>query len=135
MNHRRYYVRGFAWAWTVLRARNPSPRGLATLTPQSTCHGPRSGPKLARGVRAGSLSATETRVREKNRGRKRKKCRSAKYIFNISFSICPIAAARDYVFSRFLYLNSLERKLQHRLSIVIGFGTGPHGYKAYSGGL
>ena len=42
-----YYVRGFAWAWMALRARNASPSGRATLNPQSTCHGPRPGPKLA----------------------------------------------------------------------------------------
>ena len=57
----------------TLRARNAYPRGRATLNPQSTCHGPRSGPKLACGVRAGSLSATEPRARGKTRGRKRKK--------------------------------------------------------------
>ena len=70
--YHRYYVRGFVWARMALRARNPSPWGLATLTPQSTCHGPRPRPKLARGVRAGSLRATEPRAREKSRGRKRK---------------------------------------------------------------
>ena len=62
----------------ALRARNPSPRGLATLKLQSTCHGPRPEPKLACGVRAGSLRATELRARGKTRGRKRKKCRRAK---------------------------------------------------------
>ena len=30
----------------ALRARNASPSGRATLNPQSTCHGPRPGPKL-----------------------------------------------------------------------------------------
>ena len=48
-----------------LRVRNPSPRGLPTLNPQSTCREPRPGPKLMRGVRAGSLRATEPRAREK----------------------------------------------------------------------
>ena len=67
-----------AGAWMALRARNPSPRGRATLNPQSTCHRPRPGPKLACGVRAGSLRAAESRVRGKTRGRKRKKCRRAK---------------------------------------------------------
>ena len=76
--YHRYYVRGFAWAWMALRVRNPSPGGIATLNPQSTCHGPRPGPKLACGVRAGSLRATEPRARGKTRGRKRKKCRTAK---------------------------------------------------------
>ena len=76
--YHRYYVRGFVWARMALRARNPSPWGLATLTPQSTCHGPRPRPKLARGVRAGSLRATEPRAREKSRGRKRKNGLSAK---------------------------------------------------------
>ena len=78
--YHRYYLRGFAWAWMALRARNPSPKRLATLNPQSTCHGPRSGPNLAHGVqaRAGSLRATELRAREKTRGRKRTKCRRAK---------------------------------------------------------
>ena len=36
------------------------------------------GPNLRRGVRAGSLRATEPRAREKTRGRKRKKIRSTK---------------------------------------------------------
>ena len=62
----------------ALRARNASPRGRATLNPQSTCHGPRPGPNLAHGVRAGSLRATERRAQEKTRGRKRRKCRRAK---------------------------------------------------------
>ena len=48
--YHRYHVRGFAWTWMALRARNPSPSGLATLNPQNTCHGPRPEPK----VRAGS---------------------------------------------------------------------------------
>ena len=69
---------GFAWAWMALRARNASPGGRATLNPQSTCHGPRPGPKLAYWVRAGSLCATEPRARGKTRGRKRKKCRRVK---------------------------------------------------------
>ena len=73
-----HYVRGFACTWMALRARNPSPSGLATLNPQSTCHGPRPGPKLAYGVRAGSLHATEPRARGKTRGRKRKKRPTAK---------------------------------------------------------
>ena len=71
--YRRYHVRGFARAWMALRTRNPSPSGLATLNPQSTCRGPRSGPKLACGVRAGSLRATEPRPRGKTPVRKRKK--------------------------------------------------------------
>ena len=62
----------------ALRARNPSPRGLATLNPQSTCHGPRPAPKLACGVRAGSMRATEPRARGKTRGRKGKKCQRVK---------------------------------------------------------
>ena len=61
-----------AGAWMALRARNPSPSGRATLNPQSTCHRHRPGPKLACGVRAGSLRAAESRVRGKTRGRKRK---------------------------------------------------------------
>ena len=69
---------GFAWTWMALRARNASPSGRATFNPQSTCHGPRPGPKLAHGVRACSLCATETRARGKTRGRKRKNCRRVK---------------------------------------------------------
>ena len=65
---------GFAWVWIALRARNPSPSGRATFHPQSTRHGPRSGPKLACGIRAGSLRATESRARGKTPGRNRKKC-------------------------------------------------------------
>ena len=75
--YHKYNVGRFAWAWMTLRGRNPSPTGLATLNPQSTCHGRRRGRKLARGVLAGSLLATEPRAREKTRGRKRKKCRRA----------------------------------------------------------
>ena len=41
------HVRGFVWAWMALRAGNHAPWGLATLNPQSTCHGPRPGPNLA----------------------------------------------------------------------------------------
>ena len=67
-----HYVRGFACTWMALRARNPSPRGRATLNHQSTCRGPRPGPTLAPSVRAGSLRATEQRARDKTRGRKRK---------------------------------------------------------------
>ena len=62
----------------ALRARNASPSGRVTLNPQSTCHGPRPGPKLAYWVRAGSLCATEPRARGKTRDRKRKKCRRVK---------------------------------------------------------
>ena len=69
----RYYARRFAWAWMAVCAWSPSPRGLATLNPQSTCHGPRPGPKLARGVRSGSLRATDTRERETTGGRNIKK--------------------------------------------------------------
>ena len=69
----RYYARRFAWAWMAVCAWSPSPRGLATLNPQSTCHGPRPGPKLARGVRSGSLRATDTRERETTGGRDIKK--------------------------------------------------------------
>ena len=51
-----YYVRGFAWAWMALRARNLSPSWLANLNPQSTCNGPRPGPQtFVRG--AGGLPA------------------------------------------------------------------------------
>ena len=77
---------GFAWAWMALRARNPSPSGRATFNPQSTCHGPRPGPKYAYWVCAGSLCAMEPRARGKTRGRKTKKCRRVKkhiYIYNI----------------------------------------------------
>ena len=35
VGHYFYPVRGFAWAWMALRARNYSPWGLATLNPQS----------------------------------------------------------------------------------------------------
>ena len=79
------YVRGFAWAWMALRARNTSPSGRASLNPQSTCHGPRPEPKLLYGVRAGSLCATEPRARGKTRGRERKKCRRVK---KTRFYIC-----------------------------------------------
>ena len=41
------HVRGFAWAWMALRARNASPWLRVTLNPESTCHGPRPGPTLA----------------------------------------------------------------------------------------
>ena len=73
-----YYVRGIAWAWMALRARNASPSGRATFNPQSTCHEPRPGPKLAYWVRTGYLCATEPRSRDKARARRRKKCRRVK---------------------------------------------------------
>ena len=76
-----YYVRGFVCTWMALRARNPSPSGLATLNPQSTCHGTRPGSKLAYGVRVGSLRATEPRARGKPRGRKRKNAEGWKITF------------------------------------------------------
>ena len=62
----------------ALRARNASPSRRSTLNPQSTCHGPRPGPKLAYWVRAGSLCATEPIARGKTRGQKRKECRRVK---------------------------------------------------------
>ena len=51
--------------------------GCATFNRQSTCHGPRPRPKLAHGIRAGSLRATKPRAREKTRSRKRQKCQRA----------------------------------------------------------
>ena len=84
---------GFAWAWMALRARNASPSGRASLNPQSTCHGPRPGSKLAYGVRAGSLCATELRARGKTRGRKRQECRRVKkthlYVYLV-YNTCPM---------------------------------------------
>ena len=73
-----YYVRGCACTWMALRAQNPSPSGLITLNPQSTCYGPRPGPKLVCGVRAGSLRAMEPRARGKTPGRKRKNAEGPK---------------------------------------------------------
>ena len=101
-----YLVRGFAGAWMSLLARNPSPSERATLNSQSTCQGPRPGPKLACGVRAGSLHATEPRERGKTRGRHRKKCRRAKkthvdYILSIF-----IYTAAQY---QFLFCSSLPK--------------------------
>ena len=74
-----YYVRGFAYTWMALRARNPSPKGTCHLEPPEHVPpaGHRPGPTLAPSVRGGSLRATEPRAREKTRGRKRKKCRYA----------------------------------------------------------
>ena len=73
-----YQVRGFAWAWMALRDWNHSPWGLATLSPpRASATDLGQGPNLRPGVRAGSLCTTESRAREKTRGRKRKKCRSA----------------------------------------------------------
>ena len=83
-----YYVRGFAWAWMASRARNTSPSGFVTSNPQSTCHGPRPGPKLARGVWVGSLRATVPRARGKTRGRNRKNAEGPKehiYIYVYRF--------------------------------------------------
>ena len=54
------------------------PERTCHFEPHSTCHGPWLGPKLACGVRTGSLRATEPRARGKTRGRKRKRCRRAK---------------------------------------------------------
>ena len=94
---------GFGWAWMVLRARNASPSGRDTFNPHSTCHGPRPGPKLAYGVWAGSLCATEPIARGKTRGRKRKKCRRAKK--HISLYICT---SIYYLFTR---MNAAELAL------------------------
>ena len=55
----------------ALRTRNLLSSGRATLNPRSTFHGPLPEPKIACGVRAGSLGATDTRPPEKTRGRKR----------------------------------------------------------------
>ena len=56
-----------------------TPRGdLPLWTPRARVTDLGQGPNLRRGVRAGSLRATEPRTREKTRARKRKKCRSAK---------------------------------------------------------
>ena len=43
----------------ALRSRNASLIGRAFFNPQSTCHGPRTGPNLAYGVRAGYLCGTD----------------------------------------------------------------------------
>ena len=56
-----------------------TPRGdLPFWTPRTRATDLGQGPNLRRGVRAGSLRATESTAREKTRGWKRKKCRSAK---------------------------------------------------------
>ena len=57
------------------------PEGTCHFEPQSTCRGPRPGPKLACGVRAGSLRATEQRAREKTHGRNRKNAEVQKNTF------------------------------------------------------
>ena len=62
--------------------------------PQITCHGPRPGPKLADGVRVGSLCATEPRARGKTRGRKRKKCRRVKKHIHIYVQGSPSGCVR-----------------------------------------
>ena len=62
----------------AVRCLDASQSERATFNPQSTCHGPRPEPKLAYGVRAGSLCATGPRTRGKTRGRKRKKYRRVK---------------------------------------------------------
>ena len=76
MSRRTFFlpVRGFAWAWMALRARNYFPWGLATLNPPSTCATDLGQDLNMRcGVRARSLRATEPRALEKTCGRKRKK--------------------------------------------------------------
>ena len=77
----------------ALRARNHSTWGLVTMNPQSTRYGPRSGLNLRRGVRAGSLRATEPRAREKTRGRKRKmsKCQKNTFIHS-NICVCAVCA-------------------------------------------
>ena len=92
-----YYVRGFACAWMAPRARNLSSSGLATFNPQSTVHGPRPGPKLACGVRASSLRATEPRARGKTRGRKRKNADvPKKRIYMYVYKCCTLSDSFIY---------------------------------------
>ena len=62
----------------ALRARNASRGCLRLRTPRTRATDLGRGPRLRRGVRAGSLRAPEPRAREKTRGRRRKKCRCAK---------------------------------------------------------
>ena len=58
------------------------PRGRLRLwTPRARATDLGQGPHLSRGVRAGSLRASEPRAREKTRGRKKKKCRCAQKQF------------------------------------------------------
>ena len=67
----------------ALRARNHSPCGLATLNPESACHGRRRGPRLAP-WRSGGLPACHgAESTRKTRGRKKEKCRCAKKTFSI----------------------------------------------------
>ena len=83
-----YYVRvglhGPRWLYVLVMP----PRGVrASFNPQSTCHGPWPGPKLAYWVRVGSLCATESRARGKTRDRKRKKYRWVKTT-HLYFVVC-----------------------------------------------
>ena len=63
------------------------PERACHFEPQSTCHEPRPGPKLACGVRAGSLRATEPRARGKTRGRKRKSAEGPKNTFMYMYKV------------------------------------------------
>ena len=72
------YVRGFACTWMALRARNPSPSGLATLNPQSTCHGPRPGLILAPWYTDGLPACPGAESARKDPRPEEKKCRYAK---------------------------------------------------------
>ena len=62
----------------ALRARNSSPWGLATLNPQSTCHGRRPEPTLAAWCSDGLPACHRAESTRKDPRRKRKICPSAK---------------------------------------------------------
>ena len=67
-------LRGPGWLYVLVI----TPRGdLSLWTPRARATDLGQGPDLLRGIRAGSMRATEPRAWEKTRGRKRKKCRSA----------------------------------------------------------
>ena len=71
-------LHGFAWVWMALRARNASPWLVATLNPQSTCHGPRPGRTLAPWCSCGLPACPGAESTRKTRGRNKKKCLCAK---------------------------------------------------------
>ena len=74
-----------------------SPERTCDFESQSTCHGPRPGPKLACGVRASSLRATEPRARGKTRGRKRKNADvPKKRIYMYVYKCCTLSDSFIY---------------------------------------
>ena len=71
-------MRGFAWPWLALHARNTSPWIRATFNPHSTCHRPRPGPTLVTWCSGGLPACPGAESTRKDLRLEEKKCRCAK---------------------------------------------------------